>query len=229
MFPALELLAISVDEGTPGWDYRIDGFGSQGKCLSTGLAKLEHLKELVLDLHYKHDVKAVLGQHGVLNLAGLNELVNVRLPLHFLVEIQPGKDLFVADPGHVLPSSLKYLTVWADMGSVRSWGATGLFLNHPRTGPLYDPSQLALDFLESVSACVTDHLNKLKEVSYCYRDKALRMSCHCSEYLLCSPCVASGFLDPYEVPDSSALMQVTSSHFESHGVRLRIVEEQVED
>lgn len=227
-FSALEYLSISVDYGTPGKESRINGFSSQGSFLSTELAKLEHLKELVLNLHYKHDVKAALGQHGVLNLASLNELVNIRLPLHFLIEMQPGKDPNVSDPGHVLPSSLKHLTVWADMDAVRSWGITDWFANYPRTGPSYYPSQLALDFLESVSARVTDHFNQLKEVTYCYRDEALRETCQCSPYISCSHCDALELLDPYEVLDSSALMEVVSSRLEAHGVRLRFVEEQAE-
>lgn len=214
------------------FDRSIDGFGTR-IFLSTGLAKLEHLRELALDLHYKQDAKPMLGEYGVLNLRGLKKLTKLRLPLHFLVEAQPGNAPFVTDLKQVLPPSVEQLTVWADTDSVRHWGSGPTTLMaaappHLAVVP-YHPRQSALDFLGWVSGVLTTHFKHLKEVTYCYADQALNMVCQCNADTLCNRCEACQLLDVHATDDSSARIKALSLSFETRGVCLRISQEHYED
>lgn len=221
-------MSISGVYGVSAESSRVDGFGTQEKSLSTGLAKLKHLKELALDLHYKDDVKAALGKHNVLNLSGLNELVRVGVPLHFLVRRRPRHPPFVTNLSLVLPPSVKYLTVWADRESVRTWVRKDLRLSDLMADPQYSPRQMALKFLDSVSTHVSDHFKALKEVTYCYRNMEFFKRCCCNgEAWRCSHCAAERRLDPRAVDDSLASLQDLSSRFEGHGIRLSVVGEVV--
>lgn len=187
-----------------------------------------HLRELVLDVHYYGDIKSCLGPYGIINLAGLNDLVTLRLPLYFLVEMQPGVEPFIPDLTLALPPSVKHLTVWANMDCVRRSEITA---THPRwhttNDPIYNPRQSAASFLESISGRVADHFKHLKDVTYCYGDPALLTECHCDDGTRCGRCEASNFLNPYAVDASSSQMQILSSNFEDHGIRLRIMEGEV--
>lgn len=231
-FPSLEYFFVSVKPGTTATslsDALVGGFGTQD-FLSTGLAKLEHLRELALDLHYIQDVKPVVGDHGVLNLGGLNKLTKLRLPLHFLVEMQPGNQPFITDLAVALPPSVQHLTVWADIDSVRYLGrrATNLFAAgpHPLTSLPYHPRQSALDFMGSVSGLLQGHFERLKEVTYCYGDKALDTVCQCNADTLCNRCEASQFLEIHAADDSASQMQILTSISEMRGVCLYTLQEQ---
>lgn len=219
--PALEQLSVSTDNLQISRDSEFN--------LSAGLAKLTHLRELVLDTHYYGDVKACLGPYGIISLAGLSDLVTLRLPLYFLVEMQPGVDPFIPDLALALPSSVTHLTVWANMDRVTRSGITAFVdpLMHATNDNVYNPRQSAVSFLESISSRVADHFRHLKDVTYCYGDPALLTDCHCDDDTPCGRCEASKFLDPYSVDDTSARMQILSSNFEDHGIRLRIIEGQV--
>lgn len=219
-------MSISTDYGITAKQFR--NSASQEKSLSAGLAKLEHLRELVLDLRYKDDIKPWLGPHGVLNVAGLNNLVNLRLPLYFLVEVRSDYSSFITDLGLALPPMVERLTVWADMDIVRQSVVTISHLPASQIISPYHPSQSALNFLDSVSARATDDFKALKEVTYSYRHRASSTACSCDEDVTCGRCEASQLLDPYAVDDSSAQMQILSSRFEDHGVRLRVLQEQAE-
>lgn len=222
-FPSLERLSLSTDsvEIVPYRDYRYS--------LSGSLAKLTRLRELVLDVHYYGDVKACLGPHGTINLADLGELVSLRLPLYFLVEMQRGRDPFVPNLAVALPPSLKHLTVWANMDCVRRSKVTAFAdpFKHTATDRQYHPRESAVEFFEAVHSRVADHFRHLDEVTYCYGDQELRADCHCDGDIPCNRCEALSFLDPYAVDASSAKMHFLSSKFEDAGVRLRITEEQV--
>lgn len=214
-FPSLQSLSISTE-------YGISPVGrprSHEHSFTAGLAKLEHLQELVLELHYKDDVKAWMGPHGVLNLAGLSKLASLRLPLHFLVETQTDQEPFITDLGLALPPGLEQLTVWADTDIVRRLGFTVLASAAFRIQTPYGcPSQSAVDFLNSVAGCVTGHLKSLKRVAYCYRDQALGTPCCCDEDILCNHHVALQLLDPHAHDESSARIQILSSRLEAQGV-----------
>lgn len=201
--------------------------------MSTGLAKLTRLRELILDVHYYGDVKACLGPHGILDLSSLNELVTLRLPLYFLVEMQIGVDPFVPNLAVVLPASVKHLTVWANRDYVQPSRVTAFLGGWEAllTGnkPVLHMRQSALDFFASVSSRVADHFRHLEEVTYCYAARALRTACQCDKDMLCSRCEALKFLDPYAMDDSSSRMQIQSFEFEEHGIRLRTVQEEVQD
>lgn len=183
----------------------------------------------MLDLHYYGDVKPRLGPYGIINLAGLSELVTLRLPLYFLVEMQPGVDPFIPDLALALPPSVKHLTVWANMDCVRRSEVTAFAdpRMHATNDDIYNPRQSAVSFLESISDRVADHFRHLKDVTYCYGDPALLTECHCDDGTPCGRCEASNFLDPYADDNSSARIQILSSNFEDHGIRLRIMEGQV--
>lgn len=191
---------------------------------------MENLRELVLDLHYTDDVKVWLGPHGVLNLASLSELVSLRLPLHFLVEMQINHHSFITDLCLALPPCLKQLTVWADMDIVRRLGITILNSATFEIESPYHPSESVLDFLDSVAGHVTDHFKSLKEVTYCYRDRELGRPCHCDKDTPCERCLASRLLDPHANHDSSARMQILSSRLKDRGVScLSTLEDQDQD
>lgn len=201
---------------------------SQEKSLSAGLAKLDHLRELVLDLHYKDDIKPWLGRHGVLNLVGLNKLVTLRLPLYFLVEIHSGSSTSITDLGLALPPVVQRLTVSADGDTVRR---PSIMIVSPHASQVitkYHPSQMALQFLHSLSTRVANHFTDLEEVTYCYRDQALGTACRCHENVPCTHCEASRLLDPYTAYGSSAQMQILSSRFQQNDVRLHVLQEQAE-
>lgn len=72
------------------------------------------------------------------------------------------------------------------------------------------------------------HFQDLKDVTYCYQDQALRTPFCIDEDESCSRCEASQLLDPYGEYDSSARLQILSSRFEQHCVRLSALEEQAE-
>lgn len=223
-FPALERLSVSTESFELG--YR------EGKAvLSDSLAKLTHLRELVLDLHYYGDVKSSLGPHGVINLAGISELLTLRLPLHFLIEMQPGVEPFVPDLALVLPPSLKRLTVWANMDRVRHSKVTTFAdpWSGSANGHVFHPRQSAINFLEAISSRVSDHFKHLEEVTYCYGDKELLAACCCDGDTTCNLCEAWEFLHPHAVGASSARMQILTSDFETRGIRLRAMEAQVYD
>lgn len=221
-FPALEQLFISTDEiEIRSWEDKT--------ILSDDLAKLKHLRELDLDLHYYGDVKANLGPYGVISLAGLSDLVTLRLPLYFLVEMQPEVKPFVPDMAQALPSSLKRLTVWANMDRVTHSKVT-TFADPWITstdGRIFHPRQSAINFLEAIVSRVADHFRHLEEVTYCYGGKELLAACCCDGETTCNCCEASEFLNPHAVDDSSARMQILTSDFETRGIRIRIMEAQV--
>lgn len=221
-FPALERLFISTDDIEIGsWEDKT--------ILSDDLAKLEHLRELDLDLHYYGDVKARLGPYGVISLAGLSNLVTLRLPLYFLVEMQPEVEPFVPDMAQALPSSLKRLTVWANMDRVTHSKVTTFPYPYIRfaNDHVFHPRQSAVTFLESISSRVADHFRHLEEVTYCYGDKELLAACCCEGETTCNRCEASEFLDPHAVDYSSARMQILTSDFETRDICLRTMETQV--
>lgn len=178
----------------------------------------------MLDLGYGPDVQDSLGEHGVINLAGLNELVKVRLPLRFLVEMPRGQEPFVTNLGLVLPPSVKDLTVWAAMESVGTNGRPTFTNDLP-----YRPRQSVLDFLRSVSGRTADHFRALKKVTYCYGGKELSAACRCDNGAPCSHCEASEALDPHAVDDSLAWLQILSSRLEDHGVSFCALQEQEKD
>lgn len=221
-FPALERLSISTDNvRICNWEDRT--------IVSDDLAKLKQLQELDLDFHYYGDVKASLGPYGVISLAGFSDLVSLRLPLYFLVEMQPEVEPFVTDMAQALPSSLKRLTVWANMDRVTHSKVT-TFANPWTTstdGRIFHPRLSAINFLEAISSRVSDHFKHLGEVTYCYGDKELLAACCCDGDTTCNRCEASEFLDPHAVDDSSARMQILTSDFETRGIRLRAMEAQV--
>lgn len=197
--------------------------------LSDALAKLTHLRELVLDLHYYGYVRSSLGPYRVINFAGLSELITLRLPLYFLIEMQPGVEPFVPDLALVLPPSLKHLTVWANMDRVTRSRVAAFAdpLTSFTNDHVFHPRQSAINFLEAISSRVSDHFRHLEEVTYCYGDKELLAACCCDGDTTCNRCGASEFLNPYAVDDSSARMQILTSDFENRGIRLRTMEAQV--
>lgn len=197
--------------------------------LSDDLAKLKHLRELDLDLHYYGDFKANLGPYGVISLAGLSDLVTLRLPLYFLVEMQPEVEPFVTDMAQALPSSLKRLTVWANMDRVTHSKVTTFADPWIRSANdhVFHPRQSAITFLEAISSRVPDHFRHLEEVTYCYGDKELLAACCCDGDTTCDRCEAWEFLHPHAVGASSARMQILTSDFATRGIRLRIMEAQV--
>lgn len=158
-----------------------------------------------------------LGQHGVLNLASLDKLVKVRLPLRFLVEIPSGQEPFVTNLELALPPSVKELTVWADTDSVGTYYKP------------YHPRQLALDFLRSVCSHTAHHFKALKNVTYCYGGKELSAACRCDNDAPCSHCEASQALDPHADDDSLAWLQILSSRLEDHGVSVSALKDQEKD
>lgn len=175
----------------------------------------------------------MLGEHGALNLCGLSNLAKVRLPLQFLVEAQPENEFCITDLELALPPSVKHLTVWADMDSVKYWGRPAISLlaaGPPPTSYVpYVPRQLALEFMGFVSGLLTDHFRHLKEATYCYGDQALDTTCQCIADTLCSRCVALQILDLHVSDESSTQMQILSSNCQSRGVCLRTLQEQFED
>lgn len=171
----------------------------------------------------------MLGEHGVLNLGGLNKLTKLRLPLHFLVETQPGNQPFITNLAVVLPASVQHLTVWADVDSVRTWGRRATLLGAgppPMTSFPYHPRQLAVDFMDSVSGLLQGHFEHLKEVTYCYADQALDKACHCNADILCNRCEASQLLEIHATDDSATRMQILNSIAEIRGVSLCALQEQ---
>lgn len=174
-------------------------------------------------------MKANLGPYGVISLTGLSDLVSLRLPLYFLVEMQPEVEPFVPDMAQALPSSLKRLTVWANMDRVTHSKVTTFADPWTRFSDehVFHPRQSAMNFLEAISSRVPDHFRHLEEVTYCYGDKELLAACCCDGDTTCNRCEASRFLDPHAVDDSSARMQILTSDFETRGIRLRIMEAQV--
>lgn len=235
-FTSLEYLSISVERGAYVRDYLnkyFDGFGTRN-FVSTSLGKLKYLKELRLDLHYHEDVKPLLGEHGVLEFGGLDKLTSVRLPLHSLVEAQPGNELRITDLAVALPSSVEHLTVWADADSVRSWPGVPA-PNPPAPGPppapavAYRPSQSALEFMESIYSLLGSHFKHLKEVTYCYGGQAPDMVCLCIADMLCRRCEALQLLDLQATEDSATRMGVLASDSEARGVCLRTLEEPFEE
>ncbi|KAG8167722.1 hypothetical protein KVR01_003411 [Diaporthe batatas] len=235
-FGVSQLAQVSVKRGTPAkhWGERdIQGFGTK-EFLSTELDKLEHLRELSLDLHYRQNIKPLLGEHGVLSLGSLDKLTHVRLPLHCLVEVQTGSELRLADLSVVLPPSVKHLAVWADLDSVGSWDkgpSTGMFSSGPPPTPgvSYHPSESALEFMESVCSLLTSHFKHLEDATYCFAGKALDMPCECDGDTLCSRCEALQLLDVRAIEDSATRMGILASESEARGVRLRTLQEPIEE
>lgn len=189
---------------------------------------MEHLRELALDVHYDHDMKPTLGEYGVLNLGGLNKLTKLRLPLHFLVELQPGNRPFITNLAVAIPPSVQVLNVWADVDSVRNLVRTSPFGPYPipMTSLPYYPRQLALDFMVSVSGRLDGPFKQLKEVAYCYGDQALDTVCECNADTLCNRCEASQLLDIYATDDLAYQMHILSSMSERNGVCLWTSQEQ---
>ncbi|KAI3393459.1 hypothetical protein diail_4255 [Diaporthe ilicicola] len=242
-FPSLESLCISTEYETWCGSQGMKKVRSQEKFLSTELAKLEHLRELVLDLHYDQDVRPWLGPHGLLILGGLNKLVTVRAPLHYLTEVQPGNTPVITNLTLALPSSVEQLTVTADLQCMEhlalaktpsvSW-PYHLFdwVDTPAT---YRPRHAALDILESVSSLVTGHFRNLKEVTYSYdfangdpRDIAWasRFLCCCVDDFICVRCRPRQALSPCtDVDNSMARWQILGSGLEDQGICVRAVEE----
>ncbi|KAI3394411.1 hypothetical protein diail_2823 [Diaporthe ilicicola] len=236
-FPNLEHLSVSTKHGADARSYDDHYVGGSGTniFLSTGLAKLERLRELSLNLHYAEDVRSMLGEHGVLNLGGLNNLAKIRIPLPSLVEAQPGSDPFLTDLELVLPPSVTHLAVWVDMDSWRNWAgpaATTMLAGLPPPNEIqeFHPRQSALDFMGSVCGLLSSHFKGLKEATYCYGDEALDTACRCSALdELCSHCLATEMLDVHGSGESLSQMRILSSIAEARGVCLRAVQEPLED
>lgn len=232
-FPSLEYLSISIERGTSAksrYARLLDGFGTTS-FLSDRLAKLEHLTDLALDFRHKHDVKALLGEHGVLNLAGLNRLTKIRLPLHFLIEAPAGNEPFIPELSVLLPRSVEHLTVWANMDSVRVWGVEPFSAAGPPPAPAlaYHPGRLAVDFMDAVHDLLAGHLNQLKNAAYYFGDPVMDTACQCDADTTCSRCEALQLLDVQAADDSATRMGMLASNFGARGVCLRVLQEQIEE
>ena len=121
-FPQLRSLSLSGISPLKTWSgYTIPSRSAQlgFDCLSNILSTLPRLRNLHLDLHYRIDVNSLLGAGNCLNLAQLQELQALRVPLHFLLGKGPGPGgwpvVSFADPNTLLPASLKQLTLVIDI------------------------------------------------------------------------------------------------------------------
>ncbi|KUI68484.1 hypothetical protein VM1G_04667 [Cytospora mali] len=175
-FPCLQNLSVSTDAQAAKAQTADHATISTGVCLSDGLAKLHDLETLDLDLHYTCDFSNLLGPHGVLNLQPLSGLRSLRMPLHYLVEKQPGGVYVVSCPTAVLPPSLKSLALSTDINCVDSWRASGYGMgplklpgmNKADDKPMYQARVAALEFLEAVCARVPEYFLHLEQVTFCY-------------------------------------------------------------
>lgn len=235
-FPCLEYLSVATESEARIRRRGIHESGFQKTFLSDGLAMLKNLRELNLDVHYCKDVSLWLSSRGVLNLAGLNNLERLRVPVYFLVETQPGNKLVVTDPALALPSSLKHLALSAEENCARYLAAyEGTTISESfdlRRGIEDEPFltypswYAAFDFLEAVSGCAANHFGGLKEVIYSYGAVLLFDACHCHDNLLCICCEVLQSLKPsanYDVWISRN--KNLYSDLRGHGIRLHVVEE----
>ncbi|KAL1882908.1 hypothetical protein Daus18300_000546 [Diaporthe australafricana] len=241
IYPSLECLSVSMSHrgqrGTMILNFE-QLLSEEKKFLSTSLAKLEHLTKLVLDLDYEQDVRPLLGPHGALSLAGLDRLVTLQLPLHFLVEMpQPANNPAMTDLRHALPSSVEHLTLTADWGCVQKLGLNGESFwswwsyidshDWADARSTYRPRHAMLDLLESVYGYVAGHFRNLKGVSYCYRngDGGPNHPCRCVENYTCIECDLSQGLNLYtNIDDSAARIKNISSSLEDQGILVSVVE-----
>lgn len=215
---------------------------SNGVYLSDGLARLPDLKSLELDLHYSCDFSHLLGPRGVLNLQALSGLQTVRVPLHFFVEKQTDGEHIVAYPTAVLPSSLRHLMLSADLKCVTYWRAAGVSNSSAPglVGPhssgdspvsQYQSRIAVLQFLESVSSCISDYFTHLEGVTYCYGVEA-QLNNGVGDYsvgaLACPRQEAIRVLSPQvDMDGSTTRFGILSEAFDRSGIRFAAVEERV--
>lgn len=130
--------------------------------LTDGLARLEHLHTLNLDLHYAYNISRALGRSRYLSLASLPHLQHLSVPFHFFVRRELEGDHAVINPGHVLPPSLKRLNIISCFSCLQFWIGDRLY-----GGCLtYQHQPAVFEFLEGLANIHRDVLPNLSEVYY---------------------------------------------------------------
>lgn len=153
--------------------------------MSDELGKLEHLEDLRLDLQYCYlNINLILSPSHVLDLRRLSKLRKLRIPATYFMPAQDDEeDFHMCSPGHVFPSSLESLTLWAN-------GASDLPMRWKVERPFFrdavDQFLATLSDLSGPDAVFSD----VREVSYRYgtgypHPPPLPPPCACRNDVLC--------------------------------------------
>lgn len=148
------------------------------KHLTDSLARLENLSTLHLGLHSHFEVARIPGPTGILRLTSLPNLETLKVPFHFVVQNLPEGQCKVSSPAHVLPHSLKSLTISACVRCLRCWLGKSL----EAAPSIYQHQEAVLEFLEGLDDLCVKSFPGLRNI--CYQE--IDVHSHCTRPCACA-------------------------------------------